>query len=237
MPGTLYLVPTALGGESTAVLPPDTLNRLHLLHSFIVENAKSARLFLKAAGYPRPLQEVRIQTLDEHTAESMLPALLAPILGGEDCGLLSEAGCPAIADPGAPLILLAHEKGVRVVPLVGPSAVLLALMASGLNGQRFAFHGYLPVQADKRHARLLELETDSRRFDRTQIFIETPYRNDAIFQAVLEACREDTLVCVAADLSTAAEWIRTQPVKEWRNAAPRLQRRPAVFLLYAAQKR
>lgn len=236
-PGTLYLVPTALGGDPAAVVPSGTLSRLHLLHSFIVENEKSARRFLKAAGYPHPLQQVRMQTLDEHTAKSMLPALLAPVLGGEDCGLLSEAGCPAIADPGAPLILLAHNKGIRVVPLVGPSAVVLALMASGLNGQRFAFHGYLPVQSDRRRTRLAALESDSRRFDRTEIFIETPYRNDAIFRALLETCGDDTLVCVATELSTATESVHTRPVKAWRNAPPRLDRRPTVFLLYAAQKR
>ncbi|MGQ0749089.1 MAG: SAM-dependent methyltransferase [Betaproteobacteria bacterium] len=236
-PGTLYLVPTALGGEPAAVLPPSTLIRLHLLHFFIVENAKSARQFLKAAGYPHPLQQVRMQTLDAHTAERMLPALLAPILEGTDCALLSEAGCPAIADPGAPLIRLAHQRGIRVVPLVGPSAVLLALMASGLNGQRFAFHGYLPVQSDKRRARLVELENDSRRLDRTQIFIETPYRNDATFRAILDTCGEETLVCVATDLSTATECIGTRAVRAWRNAPPRLDRRPTVFLLYAAQKR
>lgn len=236
-PGTLYLVPTALGGDPAAVVPPGTLSRLHLLHLFIVENEKSARRFLKAAGYPHPLQQVRMQTLDEHTADSMLPALLAPVLEGEDCGLLSEAGCPVIADPGAPLILLAHNKGIRVVPLAGPSAVLLALMASGLNGQRFAFHGYLPVQSDRRRATLAALESDSRRFDRTQIFIETPYRNDATFRAVLETCRDDTLVCVATELSTATESVHTRPIKAWRNASPRLDRRPTVFLLYAAQKR
>lgn len=213
------------------------MQRLHALRSFIVENARSARQFLRAVGYPYALQRVRMQTLDEHTANSTLPSLLVPVLEGEDCGLLSEAGCPAIADPGAPLIRLAHERGIRVVPLVGPSAVLLALMASGLNGQRFAFHGYLPVQADKRYAKLLELENDSRRFDRTQIFIEAPYRNDAMFRAILDACSEQTLVCVAVDLSTVAEAICTQPVKVWRNTALHLHRRPAVFLLYAAQKR
>lgn len=235
--GTLYLVPTALGGEAVAVLPQSTMSTLRLLRSFIVEDAKSARGFLKAVGYPHALQQVRMRTLDEHTSEGMLPELLAPVLAGEDCGLLSEAGCPAIADPGATLIRLAHQHGVCVVPLVGPSAVLLALMASGLNGQRFAFHGYLPLPAAERRAQLLELENDSRRSDRTQIFIEAPYRNDATFRAILDACRDDTLVCVATDLSMATERISTRPVQNWRGEQPALHRRPTVFLLYSAQKR
>ncbi|HET9664455.1 MAG TPA: SAM-dependent methyltransferase [Burkholderiales bacterium] len=236
-PGTLYLVPTGLGGDVREVLPESTMNRLRMLRSFIVENAKSARQFLKSAGYPHPLQKVRMQTLDEHTPDAMLPELLAPVLAGEDCGLLSEAGCPAVADPGALLVRLAHAQGVRVIPLVGPSAVLLALMASGLNGQRFAFHGYLPVDAEQRRKTVKELESDSGRNDRTQIFIETPYRNNATFRGLLDACRDDTLICVATDISTSTEAIRTCPVKTWRKAPPELHRRPTVFLLYAFQKR
>lgn len=236
-PGTLYLVPTGLGGDARVVLPENTMNRLRMLRSFIVENAKSARQFLKSAGYPHPLQEVRMQTLDEHTPDAMLPELLAPVLAGEDCGLLSEAGCPAVADPGALLVRLAHEQGVRVIPLVGPSAVLLALMASGLNGQRFAFHGYLPVHADQRRKTVEELESDSGRNDRTQIFIEAPYRNNATFRGLLDSCHDDTLVCVATDISMSTESIRTCSVKTWRKAPPDLHRRPTVFLLYAFQKR
>lgn len=236
-PGTLYLVPTGLGADARGVLPESTMNRLRMLRSFIVENAKSARQFLKSAGYPHPLQAVRMQTLDEHTPDAMLPELLAPVLAGEDCGLLSEAGCPAVADPGALLVRLAHAQGVRVIPLVGPSAVLLALMASGLNGQRFAFHGYLPVDAEQRRKTVKELESDSGRNDRTQIFIETPYRNNATFRGLLDACRDDTLICVATDISTSTEAIRTCPVKTWRKAPPELHRRPTVFLLYAFQKR
>lgn len=236
-PGTLYLVPTGLGADARGVLPESTMNRLRMLRSFIVENAKSARQFLKSAGYPHPLQAVRMQTLDEHTPDAMLPELLAPVLAGEDCGLLSEAGCPAVADPGALLVRLAHAQGVRVIPLIGPSAVLLALMASGLNGQRFAFHGYLPVDAEQRRKTVKELESDSGRNDRTQIFIETPYRNNATFRGLLDACRDDTLICVATDISTSTEAIRTCPVKTWRKAPPELHRRPTVFLLYAFQKR
>ncbi|MGQ0523483.1 MAG: SAM-dependent methyltransferase [Betaproteobacteria bacterium] len=236
-PGTLYLVPTTLGGDAAAALPESTLSRLCALRSFIVEDAKSARHFLKAVRYPHPLQQVQMRTLNEHTPEVVLPELLTPMLEGEDCGLLAEAGCPAVADPGALLVRLAHRRGIRVVPLVGPSALLLALMASGLNGQRFAFHGYLPVHADARRRKLQELEHDSVRSDCTQMFIEAPYRNDAMFRAVLEACRDDTLVCIAADLSMATESIATRTVEAWRGDQPTLDRRPTVFLLYSAQKR
>lgn len=231
-PGTLYLVPTAIGGDPTAVLPPQTRERLFALTVFIVENPRSARQFLKSAGYPHPLQGIAMLTLDEHTTVSALPELLAPLLAGRDCGLLSEAGAPAVADPGALLIRLAHERGVPVVPLVGPSALLLALMASGLNGQRFAFHGYLPVRTEERRGKLLELEAESRRRDVTQIFIEVPYRNDVLVRAVLEACHDDTLFCIAAELSLPSELIGTRTIRDWRKAPPRLDRRPAVFLLY-----
>jgi 16S rRNA (cytidine1402-2'-O)-methyltransferase len=236
-PGTLYLVPTTLGGDAAAALPERTLSRLYALHVFIVEDAKSARQFLKTVRYPHPLQQVRMLTLNEHTPEAVLPELLTPLLEGEDCGLLAEAGCPAVADPGALLVRLTHQRGIRVVPLVGPSALLLALMASGLNGQRFTFHGYLPVRANARRRKLQELENDSVRNDCTQMFIEAPYRNDATFRAVLEACRDDTLVCIAADLSMATESIGTRAVKAWRSDQPMLDRRPTVFLLYSTQKR
>lgn len=232
-PGTLYLIPTPLGGDDAiAVLAGSTLRVLQTLNSFIVENPKTARQFLKLAGYPRPLQGVEFHTLDEHTAHARLPELLAPLLAGRDCGLLSEAGCPAVADPGAALVRLAHTNGIRVVPLVGPSAVLLALMAAGLNGQRFTFHGYLPVDRDRRQAKLLELERDSLRYDRTQIFIETPYRNQALLQAVIASCRDDTLLCLATDVTLTTEAIHTRTIAAWKERPPDINRRPTMFLLY-----
>ena len=231
--GTLYLMPAALGsGDVAAVLAGATLRVLPTLTSFIVENPKTARQFLKLAGYPRPLQGIEFRTLDQHTADAQLPELLAPLLAGRDCGLLSEAGCPAVADPGAALVRLAHAHGIRVVPLVGPSAVLLALMASGLNGQRFTFHGYLPVEKERRRAKLVELEHDSLRHDRTQILIETPYRNQALLHAVLETCRDDTLLCLATDLTLSTEAIHTRTVSAWKKTPPEINRRPTVFLLY-----
>ena len=229
--GTLYLIPVALGeGAAILVLPPATLDEIRRLRTFIVENAKSARHFLKAAGYAHPLQETRFELLDEHTREDRLEALLAPLLAGEDCGLMSEAGCPAVADPGAALVRRAHESGIRVVPLVGPSSVLLALMASGMNGQRFAFHGYLPVDKTPRASTIKALEAQAA--GATQIFIETPYRNDALFQALLQHCRGDTRLCVAADVTLPTEFVVTRTIAEWKKKPPDLDRRPTVFLLW-----
>ena len=235
--GTLYLIPTAIGGDAGSALAPGTRERLFALVEFIAENPKTTRQFLKAVGYPRALQAVRIRTLDEHTAEATLRELLAPLLAGEDCGLMSEAGCPALADPGALLVRLAHQRGVRVVPLVGPSAVLLALIASGLNGQCFAFHGYLPVEPEARRKKLSELERESQRSDCTQIFIEAPYRNEALLRAILDTCAGATLLCVATDISGGSESIRTCAVADWRSDPPDLQRRPTVFLIYRPQNR
>lgn len=230
--GTLYLLPTGLGDDAAALLPAEACAIAQRLTHFIAEKPKSARAFLKQIGYPRPLASVAMSTLDKDTPEPAIPALLAPLLQGFDVALVSEAGCPAVADPGALLVRAAHRSGIRVQPLVGPSSILLALMASGLNGQRFAFHGYLPVAAAGRAQRLRELEQRSRQDDATQIFIETPYRNDAMLQALLEHCAPRTLLCVAADITQPTEQIMTRPIAEWRDQLPQLDRRPAVFLIY-----
>jgi 16S rRNA (cytidine1402-2'-O)-methyltransferase len=231
--GTLYLVPTGLGGETLPLLPPATLEVVRGVGRFIAENPKTARAFLKAVGYPRPLLEVTIDTLDEHTRASQLDALLAQVIEGSDCALLSEAGCPAVADPGADLVRKAHGAGVTVKPLVGPSALLLALMASGLNGQRFEFHGYLPVERNARARRLTELERDSEQGGAAQLFIEAPYRNDAMLETLVSTCRPDTLLCVAVDLTLVSEEVRTRTIAQWKKQErPALDRRPAVFLIY-----
>ena len=234
--GTLYLVPTALGREVTPFLPPATLESLRRLRTFIVEDAKTARAFLKAGGYSHPLQSVRMLVLNEHTSPSDLAALLHPLENGEDCGLLSEAGCPCVADPGAELVRRAHAAEIRVVPLVGPSSLLLALMASGLNGQRFTFHGYLPVERGARAKKLQQLERTSEHEDSAQILIETPYRNVALLDAIQISCRDDTLLCVATDLTLPAETIRTLTVGQWKHAHPDLNRRPSVFVLYRGRR-
>lgn len=228
--GTLFLLPTALGG--TPALAESTLGIVRRLTYFVAENPKSARAFLKLVAHPAPLQDLSIETLDEHTPPAKVGALLEPLEAGTDCGLVSEAGCPAVADPGAPLVRAAHAAGVKVVPLVGPSAILLALMASGMNGQRFAFEGYVPVERAARTKRLKALESVSERDDVTQIFIEAPYRNDALFDAIVQTCRDDTLVCIATDLTLPEEAVSTRTVAQWRKARPAIDRRPTVFLMY-----
>jgi len=230
--GSLYLLPNTLGDTpAEAVMPAAALHRARALDHFIAEDPKSARAFLKRVGYPKPLQDTRIERLDHNTSSRDIPALLDPIVKGGDAGLLSEAGMPAIADPGAALVRLAHEKNVRVVPLSGPSSIVLALAASGLEGQRFCFHGYLPVAKPDLVSALRELERQSRRLDQTQIFIETPYRNESTLATMLETLGGDTLVCVAADLTLESESVRTQSAAAWRTARQQLKGRPAVFLL------
>lgn len=234
--GTLYLIPVSLGPAPTSLTTPaDVATRARSLSYFVVENAKTARAELKRFEHPQPLRDLDIRELPEKPSTTDLDALLAPLLAGTDAGLMSEAGCPAVADPGALLARRAHELGIRVAPLVGPSSLLLALMGSGLNGQSFAFHGYLPVDEEARNRRIRELEAESARFSRTQLFIETPYRNERMFEALRSVCKSDTRLCVARDLTLDSEWIHTHPVAEWKKiAAPDLAKRPTVFLILAA---
>lgn len=233
LPGTLYLVPSGLGGAAPGrFLPEATAAIVRELRHFVVEDAKTARAFLKAIAYPLPLRSASFAVLNEHTAPAALDGLLSPLREGKDVGVMSEAGCPGVADPGAQLVRRAHAAGMRVIPLVGPSALLLALMASGMNGQRFAFQGYLPIDDGRRCAKIAQLEAQSAREDTTQIFIETPYRNSALFDALVKTCKADTLLCIAADLTAETEFVRTLTIGDWRRQAPELNRRPAVFLLY-----
>lgn len=233
--GTLYLIPVSLGDSPpSGIWPADVTRKAADLSSFIVENAKSARAELKRMGLTRPIQEIEIRELPRAPNQADLDALLDPLFAGESAGLMSEAGAPAVADPGAALVRAAHARGIRVAPLVGPSSLLLALMASGLNGQSFAFHGYLPAREPERSRRIGELERESRRTGRTQLFIETPYRNAALFEALLAECRADTLLCLASELTTESEHIATRSIAEWRvGAKPELDKRPTVFLLLA----
>lgn len=233
--GTLFLVPCTLGdSDPIEVLPQRTLAAVRRLDHFVVEEPKTARAFLKRVGMQRPLAELLMQTLNEHTDKRTVPALLQPLLEGQDVGLLSEAGYPAVADPGSELIALAHDRGVRVVPLVGPSSLLLALAASGLNGQGFAFHGYLPVEAARRAAYLRDLEARSRREQTAHLFIETPYRNNQLLSALLQTLRADTRLTVASQLTLADELVRTMTIERWRTAVPDLDRKPTVFVLQSA---
>jgi len=226
MPGILYAIPTPLGGLAADALPAPALATIRTLRHFVVENAKSARAFLKEAGVPCAIQELDISVLD-----SELSNHIKKLQKNIPIGLLSEAGCPAIADPGAALVAAAQAAGIRVVPLVGPSSIVLALMASGLEGQRFAFCGYLPRETDARGKRLRELEARSRRERETQIFIETPYRNDVMLRALLETCSPGTLLCVASDLTLPSEQISTRTISAWRSSRHAIGRRPTVFLL------
>lgn len=228
MTPALFLVPAALGGEPAQVLPAPVIETVRRLRDFAVEDAKSARAFLAALDMPCPMRELRIETLDGDPA-----VLLAPLRAGRSLGVLSEAGCPGVADPGQALVAAAHAAGHRVVPLVGPSSILLALMASGLEGQRFAFRGYLPREPRERATRIRALEKRSREARETQIFIETPYRSDALLAALLETCAPGTRLCVAADLTLAEASIATRSVAQWREARAAIGRRPAVFLLLA----
>jgi len=230
----LYAIPTPLGGAPADALPVSALEIVRTLESFVVENPKSARAFLSAVKMPRPLQELSLATLDEHTTPDEIAALLDPLREGRSLGLLSEAGCPAIADPGAALVEAAHREGFRVAPLIGPSSLMLALMASGLEGQRFAFCGYLPREKDERERKIRELEKRSSVERETQIFIETPYRNDALLASLVSTCSLKSLLSIAADLTLPTESIKTRTIAEWKKAPDAIGKRPAVFLLYAS---
>jgi 16S rRNA (cytidine1402-2'-O)-methyltransferase len=231
--GTLYLIPSPLGaGDLTWTIPPAVRERIAELDQYIVEHPKTARQFLKQAGSALPLQQITMHVLDEHTHPREFENLLSPLLAGKDIGLLSEAGCPAVADPGSGLVRLAHQKKIRVVPLVGPSSILLALMASGLTGQRFVFHGYLPVENGRRIKKIIELEKNSRDHDQTEIFIETPYRNQKLLESIVDTCRDSTFLCIACNLTLGSEFISTRTIKEWENSLPDLNNKPTVFLLH-----
>jgi len=235
MPGTLHLLPAWLSPDAPpeAVVPAKALERIRSLEAFIAEDAKSARAWLAACGHPQPMREISIVELNEHTPADRVSALLDGVVAGKDAGLLSEAGLPAIADPGAALVAAAHARGITVVPHVGPSSIMLALMASGLEGQRFRFVGYLPAQSAQRRTALGELERHSSKHSETQVFIETPYRNDAMLADLLQSCRPATRIAVAAELTSPREWIRMDTVKGWQARPTAIGKRPAIFLLLA----
>lgn len=233
--GCLVLVPVSLGETRwQRFLSAEAHAEIVSIRHFVVENAKAARAQLKRFEHPLPISELDITPLPSSGPIDELDHLLAPTAQGLNVGLMSDAGCPGVADPGSRLVARAHVLNIRVRPLVGPSSILLALMASGLNGQSFAFDGYLPVAEAARDARIRQLEEDSRRLSCTQIFIETPYRNDRLFDALLKQARPGTRLCIACDLTCDNEWVVTRSIDEWRAATrPNLARRPALFLLLA----
>ena len=231
--GILYLIPVTLGDDNIhAVLPPNVVAITQKLEHFVVESEKTARHFLSTIKTAKPVRELTLNLLNEHTLDKDVATLLAPLLAGKDVGLMSDAGCPGIADPGAKLVELAHQKGIRVVPFVGPSSIVLSLMASGLNGQQFAFLGYLPVDKQARNVKLKEIEERSQTHKETQIFIETPYRNQHMLEAILSTCNANTRLCIGSQISLRDEMIVTKRISEWKQSTlPDLNKKPTVFLL------
>lgn len=230
--GKLYLVPNTLGESAvSSVLPADIGNILNSIAEFIVEDERSARRFLKKAGYTGSLDTVVLHLLNEHTDKNNVGSYLKAVKEGKNIGIISDAGCPGIADPGAEVVKLAHERNITVVPLVGPSSILLALMASGMNGQSFSFNGYLPKEKNDRQRKIKELEKLALQKDQTQLFIETPYRNMQMLEDLLAVCEEQTRLCIACDITLESEFIQTLPVAEWKKKKPELNKRPAIFLI------
>lgn len=235
MAGTLYLIPTPLGEGVIEPLPAYMIQQVHEIDVFITERGKTARQFLKQIKTPIPLQEMTFFELNKRTDPNEIASFLIPaIQEGKNIGLMSEAGCPGVADPGAVVVQMAHQKGVQVVPFVGPSSILLALMASGMNGQQFAFHGYLPIKSPERKKALKEMERRSAKNNQTQIFIETPYRNDGFVADALSTLQSNTLFGIAADITLPSEYICTHNVQTWKKKTiPSLHKRPTIFLLLA----
>lgn len=230
--GKIYLIPCPLGENSPEVIPEYVKTITRSINDFVVENEKSARRFLKMVEMEKPLQEIQLQTLNEHTPKENIKELLKPVLEGRNLGVISEAGCPAVADPGSDLVSAAHRNNIQVVPLVGPSSILLALMGSGFNGQSFCFHGYLPKEKNERIRKLKDIESIAHKKDQTQLFIETPYRNMQLLEDVLNHCSGSTLLCIACDLSLPSEFIRTKSISDWKKQLPSINKRPAIFLIY-----
>ena len=231
--GKLYLIPSPLGDyEPAEVIPEGTLRVLKGLQTFVVEETRTARRYLSAAGLKGHIAELEFHELNEHTAPAEVEALL-PLFDKGDVGLISEAGLPAVADPGAALVALCHRHGIAVIPLAGPSSLMLALMASGLDGQSFAFRGYLPAKTDERRAAIRRCEKDSTALKQSQIFIETPYRNDSLLVDLLEQLSPATRLCIAADITLPDAYIRTDSVSGWRKNKPVIGKRPCVFIILA----
>lgn len=233
--GTLYFTPVTLGDDNvTKVIPKDVIDIIHSLDEFVVENEKTARHFLSHTKHPTPIREITLKTLDKNTPNKALKPLLSSLIAGKNVGLMSEAGCPGVADPGARLAALAHTKEIRVAPLVGPSSILLSLMASGFNGQCFTFSGYLPIDKLARVNKIKALEKRAKSHNETQIFIETPYRNNQMLSALLATCHPNTQLSVACNITLDNEYIVTKTVAQWNEAdeLPDLHKKPTVFLLF-----
>ncbi len=233
MKGNLYLIPTTLGEtEPLDVMPLSVKKVVEQLDYFIVENGKSARRFIKKITPEKSQPSLKLMPLDKHTDEVETRTYLDVCEDGISVGLLSEAGVPAVADPGSSIVKLAHQKGIKVVPLVGPSSILMAIMASGMNGQNFAFNGYLPIEKSERRKKIKELERISLDRNQSQLFIETPYRNNKMFEELVNSLQPSTRVCVACDITLPSEYIKTLSVKDWKKSKPELHKRPTIFIIH-----
>ena len=232
--GKLYLIPTTLGeeGDPNDVLPQTIKRSLDFIDDYIVENEKTARKFIKNIHPEKVQATLRLSALNKHTEASEHSKMLQPCLEGKNVGLMSEAGCPGVADPGAVIVKLAHEKGIQVVPLVGPSSILLAIMASGMNGQSFTFHGYLPIEKDEKKASFKTLERVSFEKNQSQIFIETPYRNNKLLEDLVQTLHPETHLCIATDITLPTEYIKTKRVAAWKKESVDLHNRPAIFIIH-----
>lgn len=235
----LYLFPTGLSDENvTSVVPPVNIDLMRQIRFFVVENIRTARRWIRRCDPAFSFEGVEFAELNNRTPLEEIPAMLAPLRQGNSVGVMSEAGCPAVADPGADLVAIAKKEGLKVVPLVGPSSILLSLMASGFNGQSFCFHGYLPVKEPERIRALKALEAESRRESRTQIFIETPYRNNSLMHTMLHCLSSDTMLCVASDITDRrSESILSKTVAEWRKIKVDYAKRPTIFLIYSGSRK
>ncbi|HAC20503.1 MAG TPA: SAM-dependent methyltransferase [Porphyromonadaceae bacterium] len=233
MQASLYLIPVTLGETSIEQVLPSYNKEIILgINHFIVENVRTARRFLKKTDPSIDIDALTFYTLNKHTSADDVSKYLAPIAKGESMGIISEAGCPAIADPGADVVAIAQRNNIKVVPLVGPSSILMSVMGSGFNGQSFAFHGYLPIDAEQRAKRIKTLESRIYTEDQTQLFIETPYRNNKLAEELIKTCKPSTKLCIAADITCADEYIKTKSVKDWAGKIPDLSKRPCIFLIY-----
>lgn len=231
--GKLYLIPTTLGEMKHEDVLPETIKRvLSFIDDYIVENEKTARRFIKSVLPEKVQSTLRISILNKHTDTTEYSAMIAPCLSGMNVGLMSEAGCPGVADPGAVIVKLAHEKGIQVIPLVGPSSILLAMMASGMNGQNFAFNGYLPIDKSEKKSTLKNFEKISQDRNQSQIFIETPYRNNKLFEDILQILQPNTQLCIATDITLPTEYIKTMRVADWKKTKVDLHNRPCIFIIH-----
>ncbi|PCH67532.1 MAG: SAM-dependent methyltransferase [Bacteroidetes bacterium] len=232
--GCVYLIPTTLGDHTTirSAIPHEVAVIITEIDEFIVENERSARRYLTNFNLKTPISNIKLHVLNKHTERNDLSSYLDSIDQGKDIGIISEAGCPGIADPGSEIVAIAHSKGIRVAPLVGPSSILLALIASGLNGQYFSFVGYLPINNPERTKCIKELELYSYKKDQTQIFMEAPYRNQKLLEDIIKVCSSDTLLCLATDITLPTEHIKTMGIKDWKSNIPQINKRPTIFLIH-----